>query len=501
MNRFNERYSDIIYQLFHEDTWCSIGYLSEKTSYSKSTIWREIGFMNFNLPPNWSIEKNELKGIRLKKPSNGTIEDVLTYLRENNTYIQIIGLIIFNNGITVAELMEKIHLSRATVYRHIEKIKEVASFNGISISTNRLRLTGDERKIRRFIVQYLEFSNKLIDPSIVDTFNIADFKSKLLLSTEKYSIALHMGALHRLATIMDVINLRISHGCYMKLPKYIHKEYGNSEFYKVASEMFNFMRKCPNRETQMNEALYFSLNILNEKIPVNKSKDIMEVRFRMRGNADDRANLLSIFMEYLANYLGFDIAQDDTFLYKLVQTFRRIYIDSQLGTNSINSAMVSYLPYVESNPLYKKIEDIINKSLIDQDYSDNISVDRMGIFEIFLLVQAALLRKKAQTVITAALICRTFIEAEYIKQVLHYHFGSNLSLTVMDYIDNELLKKNNEYDLVVAVIDTDELNFEHLPIIKISTFPSKGELNVIEDFINSFFLDKWRINSDIFIHL
>ncbi|ARF68765.1 hypothetical protein B7C51_14625 [Paenibacillus larvae subsp. pulvifaciens] len=45
--------------------------------------------------------------------------------QESNGYIKILGLIIFQNGANINEIMDKVHISRSTVYRQIDKIKEV----------------------------------------------------------------------------------------------------------------------------------------------------------------------------------------------------------------------------------------------------------------------------------------------------------------------------------------------------------------------------------------
>ncbi|MFN1237803.1 helix-turn-helix domain-containing protein [Paenibacillus larvae] len=41
--------------------------------------------------------------------------------QESNGYIKILGLIIFQNGANINEIMYKVHISRSTVYRQIDK--------------------------------------------------------------------------------------------------------------------------------------------------------------------------------------------------------------------------------------------------------------------------------------------------------------------------------------------------------------------------------------------
>ncbi|MBR8645698.1 helix-turn-helix domain-containing protein [[Brevibacterium] frigoritolerans] len=46
MNRFYKRYSDLIFHLLNNNKWISIAELSEKTEYSRSTIWRDLEILS-----------------------------------------------------------------------------------------------------------------------------------------------------------------------------------------------------------------------------------------------------------------------------------------------------------------------------------------------------------------------------------------------------------------------------------------------------------------------
>lgn len=146
MNRFNDRYSKLLYHLFYEDNWCSLTELSKKTGYSKSTLWRDILHMSSNLPPEWKIEKNEVQGVRLLKPKHGTLEELWFHLKSENTYFQTLELILFNNGVTIKYITQKVHISRSTVYRQLEKIEEVLKNAEVQLSNSPFKIVGDEKR-------------------------------------------------------------------------------------------------------------------------------------------------------------------------------------------------------------------------------------------------------------------------------------------------------------------------------------------------------------------
>ncbi|WP_155592830.1 helix-turn-helix domain-containing protein [Lysinibacillus cavernae] len=146
MNRFNERHGQLIYYLFNKQSWCSFGELCKNTGVPRSTMWRDLNFIQSVLPTGWSIERNEIQGVRLIKPMKGTLESVWTHLKGKDTYFQTLELLILENGVSINDIAEKIHISRSTVYRHLEKIENVIECAGIHLEKNPYRLQGDEKK-------------------------------------------------------------------------------------------------------------------------------------------------------------------------------------------------------------------------------------------------------------------------------------------------------------------------------------------------------------------
>ena len=495
LDQINERYANILYYLFNVNDWCTLQQLSEKTNYSKSTIWRLLSIMGEVLPPGWHIEKNDIKGIRLVKPQNSTLESVWIYLKEKSILFQILDLIVLHNGVSLDEIMEKTHVSRSTIYRQVNLIKEIVEPLGMRIKNNPFMIEGEEKKIRKFIMQYLALVGKNLKPPYVETFHIEEFKTTLLNETSKYSISLHMGALHRLASAIDISNLRISYGRFVTYPDYVMSEIENSEVFKVAKSMFHFMKKCPNRDLQLQELLYFALHLENEKMPKNRTQDIIEIRTRLRENTRESSKFCNYFLRELSNYVGVDIAQDDTFIYNLAQTPRRIYFDFQLGTDTRMNRMLPFIPFLDSNPLFLTITKIIEDALLKMKFSMS-RLEKVDALKIFLLVSAAILRKKNQMTLTTALICGTYIEGEFIKEVISSRLGNHLSITILDYTGLDILYKDNKFDLVLTT-DEIKININNLPIYSISSIPSPMELGKLEFFIDQTFCNLLGIDSVI----
>lgn len=486
MNRLNERYSDLIYYLFNKNNWCSLDELSLKTGFSRSTIWRDLTFMTAGFPREWKLEKNDTLGVRLNKPPNGTLESLWIYMKEKNPYFQTLEMIILQNGVTVSDVVNRNHISRSTVYRQLEKIEEVLKSNGIALSSSPYRLQGDERKIRRFIMQYMEVKGLDIHTEI-DNYDTEEFLASLLKLTTKNSISLHIGAIQRLTTIMYIANLRASYGCYVNFPEEVLETYQTTDFFEISKRIFPFMYKCPSRYIQLQEILFFAMYLTNEEKPINRKDDLRQIRLNLRSNNDYSSKL---FLEQLSNNLNYDIINDDEFLFKYVQTMRRISFDTQFDTDTRVNQLLSFLPYLEKNPLFIEIEELASQYL----ECEHFILEKLDIIEIFLLVQSSLLRKRNETTFSAALICRTYVENDYITQVLKYHFSSQLQIIAFDITDLESLQKFNEFDILITTFG--HLSLKHIPVFNLSCIPSAAELNEISYFINQYFLNDIRLDDE-----
>lgn len=477
MNRFDERYASLIYFLFEKNDWCSLTDLSEKTGYSRSTIWRDITFLNAGLPKGWYIEKSETEGARLIKSLNGTLEGIWSYMKNENTYFQTLEYIILNDGVAINEIAKAVHISRSTLYRQLDQIKEVVEEAGITLNGSPLRLSGDEKKIRRFMMQYLEYKglDYLNDLKNID---IQNFREAMVKNATELSITLHPGAIQRLSFILEIINIRISMEHYVSFPKDIYDKYKLTPHFEIAKKMFTFMEKCPSREQQTQEILYFCLCVLSEDMPNNKTKELYKIRKKIKEHKEDSS---VCFLRELSNYLHFDFAQDDDFIYKYFSTIKRTKFDTQFYTDTRMNTALPFIPYVENNPLYIGIENLVKKYLDDE----TMSYDKLEILELFLLVDAFIIRKKNGLKIHTVLICRTYIEMYYLNELLDYHFGRHLVIKNYDLSDIDIIKRQNHIDLVISTLKGNFLQ-DHLPVLKISTFPTEAELSGIRKFIDHY---------------
>ncbi|PFJ14734.1 hypothetical protein COD67_12850 [Bacillus cereus] len=487
MNRFGKRYSDLIFYLFYADEWSSLAELSKKTGFPKSTICRDLEFLEAIFPEGWGFEKDEAAKISLIKPENGTLENLMRRIREKNPHFYILNIILMNNGVTISQISQGICMSRSTVYRYLKTLKNIIQQAGVTLSASPFKIEGEEKKIRRFMIQFLDFI--AFEPhTIKNNKDAMEFQSTLMRLSAKYSIPLRIGALQRLTMIMYISNLRTSAGHFVSFPKRVLTNFKGSLYFDFSEELTHYMVRYSSQDIKLQEILYFCMYLVSEERPLNRSKHLHNLRSRIK---NEKAHPFTKFLNGISGYMGFNLLQDDDFLFCLYKLLKRKTLETEFEVEAGRSSILLYLSYFESNPLFHIVEEMAKKYL-----NVVFTLKKNDILELFSIIQAAILRKKNQQTIQVALMCSTYIERDYIREVLKYHYGQQLIILALDATSIDLIYKNEEFDLLIMtnINNQSVMQIEHIPTIKVSSFPSPSELMKINQFIEQHFLAQLGIN-------
>jgi len=492
MHRFNKRYTDLIFHLFNDNKWSSLAELSNKTDSAKSTIWRDLDYLESIFPEGWSIERHETLGVRLIKPENGTLESLLGHIKEKNSYLHTLKLILSNDGVDISQIMQEVHISRSTAYRHLEKLQEVVSEAGVTLTPSPFKVIGEEKKVRHFIMHYLDFM-AFESLNEMDSMDVTTFQTDLLQLFSKYSMSYRTGALLRLTMILLIANHRVSMGHYISFPMSRLKAHQGSKYFELSKELEKYMVKCPSREIQLQEILFLTIHIMSEERPLNRSNGVNYIKNRMKSK---EAYPLNFFLKELSEYVGINLAQDEIFLFYIYQTLKRIAVETEFETETLRNAMPPFLPYFEDNLLFQVVEDIAIKAFS----SVPLTIKKMNVLEMFSLLQAAVLRKWNQHTLQVALVSRNYYEKDYINEVLKYHFGNKVIIYTIDPSDMDVISRYEEIDLLISTdaVHTTNTLFKHIPIMKVSSYPTPLELMDINHFIEQHFYSHLGIPKEMF---
>ncbi|MDO7485258.1 hypothetical protein Q5O89_03595 [Peribacillus frigoritolerans] len=161
-------------------------------------------------------------------------------------------------------------------------------------------------------MQYLDFMSVGTNTIKDDSIDTIKFQTDLLQLFSKYSMSCRTGALQRLTMILSISNFRVSMGHYISFPKNLLNNYEGSKYFELSKELVNYMAKCPSRDIQLQEILFFAIYIMSEERPLNRSKYINYIKKRMRSK---KGFPLDIFLKCLSKYVGFNLSQDDIFYF------------------------------------------------------------------------------------------------------------------------------------------------------------------------------------------
>ncbi|MCM3705955.1 MULTISPECIES: hypothetical protein [Cytobacillus] len=249
--------------------------------------------------------------------------------------------------------------------------------------------------------------------------------------------------------------------------------------------------KIPSREIQLQEILFFAVYLMSEERPTNRAQHLRYLRRRRIG---EKEHPFSVCLERLSDIAGFNLTDDDIFLFHIYQTFKRIHLGNEFNTETLNSSMLQHLPFYETNPLFQTLEKLVAETFSKIP----LIFSKLNVLEIFTLFQAAILRRKNKHVIQAALVCRTYYEKDYIREVLKYHFGNQLAISTLDSSSVDLISEYEEFDLVISTdLNQSSKLIGHLQAINVSAFPTGAELMEIRQFIRDHFFEQIGLDKEL----
>lgn len=104
------------------------------------------------------------------------------------------------------------------------------------------------------------------------------------------------------------------------------------------------------------------------------------------------------------------------------------------------------------------------------------------ILDIFFHLQAAILRKRRDSPIRIALNGNSLSEIDYVYEVLLSHLDSRTKIFHLEDNKNNVFTNCKIYDVIITTTEIDVIN---IPVFKISSVPTHGEIQEIDEFIEN----------------
>lgn len=471
----NIRYKKLLNYLFSNRKWNTLEEISKQCNIPKSTVTRDLDFLEANLSEDWNLKKDKQHRVLLHRTREGTLESLWKELRRHELHFQILHSILFEEFVTVSQLITKFNISRSTVYRQLEIIQKVIKKSELQLTTSPYHVVGDEKKIRTFLLKYWELADDKTRLEMFDSIDtkLVEFEIYLQQILEKYSVKLSPGAIQRLLIIMKIAEIRMSKGKFIMFHNIDVESIRSTRCYEIASKLFKYQYKEQFHFNKDQELLYITLYLISEEktnILTQESK-YFEDELKMKIDS-----FLNGLVHYFSSEVGFNLREDKILYFNMYQVRKKILISKQFKIIYGSGRLIQYLKYLENHSLFQMLNEFVFEK---SSFTFEEGIKEEHILDIFFHLQAAILRKKRESPIRIALNGDSLSEIDYVYEVLSCHFDYRAKIFRLD--DN----KRGSTTIFDVIITTTEINVQNIPVLKISSIPTHGEIQEIDDFIEN----------------
>lgn len=328
MDGLNIRYKKILNYLFSNRRWVSLLEISQKCGISKSTVTRDLDFLQDTLSGEWNLKKDEQHRVFLQKSQNGTLESLWKELRKHELHFQILHSILFDDFVTVPRLISKFNISRSTVYRQLETLQKVVKKSELQLTTSPFKVIGNEKEIRTLFLKFWELADDNIRSEMFDSIDIRliDFEIYLKKTLEEYSVELYPGAIQRLLIIIQISEIRMSQGEFIILNYIDIESVKETKCYELASKLFKYLYQEHFQKHEIQEILYITLYLISEEKTNVFLQDSTYFEDELKMKIDSLFNDLTI---YFSSQVGFNLREDNKFFFNIYHVSKRILISKQ----------------------------------------------------------------------------------------------------------------------------------------------------------------------------
>lgn len=464
----------IIDTLYHANDWVTIGNLATITSSSERSIKYDLEELKDSVDDINGKIITASKGVMIHLPSNIGLDYFERSVYKNNAAFTLLEYIFFNENILDKEMEKLLFISPSSLNRLITRIKEALKNYGITLTTNPIKINGDERLVRSFYSAYFN------ERYTIDEWPFPNINQDLLDILQK---KLH-NYLGSSSNVVDYQFLRVQvavsisremRGYPTILPYSVYFENREGLYKEALNEMSHINQdfNLSPMETQSylnqlaNWKFYFSATFINGTTPeyesiqtnMNEIRGVIE-RLSALFNLPtfDNIHLIYQLNNTIVNYELFSLKNvgSDYLLfnprdYFLNQRFKEEYpLFYSLAQQNLldickkrdiilNRGQLKYLTYI----LLSKWENLIS----DMYYNFNRS--KLLVFSHYNLVHAANLSKELSSELNRSVSIEVFSEPTFKQEALkNYEFDILLSTCTMA-IDIEqpviYLKRINNY--------------------------------------------------------
>ena len=477
MDKQIERQITLVDILDSEDRWFTVQELTDLVQYSYKTICNDIEAIKVYLPSNWEIRIAKGKGVRLFRPLTNDLKDIRHILFKKTLAMSMYDILLFSSPVNLSKLAKELYVVPSSLYPILDKAKDMLKEFNLTLYTKPLEIQGDEINIRLFAIQlYLN--------SYGEKWPFTNYRKKeiyaLIEEIERKNNIIFFNESREYLTL--VIGIMIERILLKKQVIFDNKKLElikeTTFFNKLKDLKRNFKDICG--ITLSENELVFLTHIL-----FKCQYEYVELELRKQEiiqNFKEKTKNIYIytleFIQEIEKSMDLELSTDTEFLQYVVQ-FWENHMNTKIQGVSRDIETTEYIKNLYPD-VFKAIKNATNNMIT------KLNITMVNDYDISLLVihvialSISTFKKPIKILI---IVGETVGIKRFIQEILQHTFGKRISI-----IQNHLKPITSsslqqlEPDLIISTICLKDVK---LPIIKVSSIPTKRELSEINLCINN----------------
>ncbi|MBG9615446.1 helix-turn-helix domain-containing protein [Bacillus cereus] len=470
----HNRQQELITLLLQDKEWHTLKDIAKHLNCSVKTVRRDLIYLKDYLPSEWKIQIEKGKGVILYKPPYSSSTDIYLFFKQNDLTFQILNYLLQGNINTVANLAEILYMQVSSLSPSLRQVEQYLNRFGLQLHKKPLRIVGNENHIIYMFYELYYTTYRLEDYPFLYKNEILQF----VLELEKgLNIQLYPTYKQKLVYLLAIALQRKKQGHKISIAPTHVKNVIDSPFYKKIKMISHTL--CDTKLTEIDQIfITTAVNCCLFTYNIKTNKEYMLQHFYNK-NISHYQYIYSLISE-LENEFEITLKKDQEFIIRLSQYIRQISYKYQfipsiaVKTSKFHKKVkkIHYNTFCKVKKIYT--EWIKQYTLIPHAHEADIIVITLQLESMFQLTKLS--PKKALLYLGDNILWK-----RYIQGVLHHTFGDTLLIVPNEILDIKTSDiKNFNVDFIIATIPLENMK---IPIIQISSIPTKRELDDIRMFL------------------
>lgn len=473
-----KRQYHILKHLVQEFRWFSINALASKLNCSTKTIQRDLLYLQKNLPNNWSITTCKNKGVKLHKPFNASNKEIDFLYWKHTLFFKTLIILLDTKVSSNSVLAEKLYIQTKKVQNILNEVTYHLQQQNIRLKRSPLRLSGNNVDI--LLMYYDLYINAYSD----EEWPFKHYKRELFIeylkAVEKTkNIIFYKDSIKKLSFFICLYLERKNNGYSISLKHWQIKKIQRLFKYETLNKITKCIFKKHNIQLTDLDIAIFILAINCSAYTYKKAKNpepISSIEYPL-------CPILQTFIYKLEEKFKIELLYDFEFINLLNQILlpkKHHFLQSNDRSNYITNSHIrkkhSTIFYLINKKL-KNLKKIYEKS--NSNLRPNISTSHVALLTMHIVTRQMKLQQRTPQIILYTK------EGEHWKRYLVEFFNSTFKQNI-NFIDvhyEDLIRLNMEYSDVSCIITDTPIRINHVPVIFISTIPTKRNLEEIKKFL------------------